>query len=61
MSEETPLQLAMRIARDPDAASDSDKLRSVADYLDVLDALAGITGTEAQDFLRDLATRLEES
>lgn len=56
---ETPAELAMRIARDPDAASDSDKLRSIADWIDVKDAESGITGTEAQDFLRGLAERLE--
>lgn len=56
---ETPAELAGRIARNPDAASDSDKLRSIADYLDVMDQKAGITGTEAQDFLRGLALRLE--
>lgn len=56
---ETPAELAARIARDPDAASDSDKLRSIADWIDVKDAQAGITGTDAQDFLRGLALRLE--
>lgn len=36
-----------------------EELRSIADWLDVTDAQAGITGTEAQDFLRGLAERLE--
>lgn len=56
---ETPAELAGRIARNPDAASDSDKLRSIADYLDVMDQKTGITGTDTQDFLRGLAERLE--
>lgn len=58
---ETPVELAARIARDPDAASDSDKLRSIADWIDWVDARLGTpaTHTDAQEFLRGLAERLE--
>jgi hypothetical protein len=59
---ETPVELAQRIAHNPDAASDSEKLRSIADWIDVQDAKNGLVGrTEAQDFLRGLAERLEEA
>lgn len=50
---------ARRIAADPDAASDSDKLRSVADRMDLEDERAGRTGSEAQTFLRRLADILD--
>lgn len=50
---------ARRIAANPDVASDSDKLRSIADRIDADDERAGDTGTEAQAFLRELADRLE--
>lgn len=53
------IDLARSVAADPDNASDSDQLRTVADFLDVDDALHGRTGTEVQDFLRGLALRLE--
>lgn len=58
---ETPAQLQQRIARDPAAASDSDKLRAVANWIDATDARMGIPSdhTDAQDFLRGLALRLE--
>jgi len=50
---------ARRIAADPDAASDSDKLRSVADRMDLDDDRSGRAGGEVQVFLRRLADRLE--
>lgn len=50
---------ARRIAADPDAASDSDKLRTIADRMDIDDERAGETGGEAQTFLRRLADRLD--
>lgn len=56
---ESPEQLIARIVRNPAAVSDSDKLRSVADFLDVDDRKHGRTGTEVQNFLRGLALRLE--
>ena len=56
---ETPAELAARVAADPDAASDSDKLRTIADWIDMHDQKEGRNGSEAQDFLRGLALRLE--
>lgn len=56
---ETPLERAVRVADNPDKATDSDKLRNVADWLDFTDPKLGYTGTQAQDFLRNLADRLE--
>lgn len=56
---ETPAERADRIAADPDAASDSDKLRNVADVIDMIDQRFGFTGTQAQEFLRGLAERLD--
>jgi len=50
---------ARRIAADPDAASDSDKLRTIADRMDLDDERVGDTGSEAQTFLRRLAARLD--
>jgi hypothetical protein len=59
MSDETPVGRAQRIADNPDAASDVDKLRSVADLLDALDAKdGGYRGHQVQDWMRDLAGRL---
>jgi hypothetical protein len=55
------IERAERVARDPAAASDSDKLRTVADYLDRVDARLGNTGDAVQRFLRDLAARLDPS
>jgi len=52
--------LAARIADDPAVASDSDKLRSTADWIDLQDRKAGRDGSEVQDWLRDLADRLEQ-
>lgn len=52
---------ARRVAADPDAASDSDKLRCIADRIDADDERAGRSGSEAQAFLRELADRLERS
>lgn len=58
---ETPLMLALRIAADPGAASDSDKLRTTADLLDFFDREKDIPPghNQMQTFLRDLADRLE--
>lgn len=56
---ELPYERAKRIAENPELASDSDKLRSVADLLELLSAQHGFTGREIEDFLRDLADRLE--
>ena len=56
---ELPYERAKRIAENPDAASDSDKLRSVADLLEVTGARLGFTGREIENFLRDLADRLD--
>jgi hypothetical protein len=58
---ETPYELARRIADDPDAASPADKLRSIADWIDMADARLGNVGTEAQDFLREFANSYQES
>lgn len=55
-----PYERAKRIAENPDAASDSDKLRSIADLLEVTGARLGYTGRELENFLRDLADRLEQ-
>lgn len=49
---------ARRIAANPEAASDSDKLRTLADRTDLEDERNGRSGSEAQDFLRELADRL---
>ena len=61
IARETPNERSERIARDPLAASDSDQLRYVADYLDLIDRKMGIPPHEhdVQDFLRGLAVRLE--
>jgi hypothetical protein len=56
-----PAVLAAVVAANPDAVSDSDKLRTIADWIDVADKRVGNTGTEAQEFLRGLAERLEGS
>ena len=56
---ELPHERAKRIAENPDAASDSDKLRSIADLLGVLSERDGVDGTELEDFLYDVANRLE--
>lgn len=51
---------AKRIAADPDAASDSEKLLHVADLLDLLQDKEGIEdGRQVQAFLRDLSRRIE--
>jgi hypothetical protein len=52
---------AAEVAASPDTTSDSTKLRAVAAFIDVDDARHGRTGSEAQDFLRDLADRLERA
>ena len=52
-------RLAQAVRDFPDEVSDSDKLRNVANWLDITDAEHGRSGTEAQDFLRDLADRIE--
>jgi len=61
VADETPTERFDRIAADPSAASDSDQLRYVADYLDLIDRKMGIPPHEhdVQDFLRGLAVRLE--
>lgn len=56
---EMQVERAVRIAADPESASDSDKLASLADWFDAYDAKQGYTGTAVQDFLRDLSKRLE--
>lgn len=62
MTEETPLQLARRVAANPTKATDSDKLRVVANFLDVLQMREEeISSIEIQEFLRDLALRLERN
>lgn len=50
---------ARRVARDPSAASDSDKLRSIADRFDLDDERSGATNHEVQEFLRRLADELD--
>ena len=57
---ELPWERAKRIAENPDAASDSDKLRSVADLLEMISEKEGYVGREIEGFLRDLADRLEQ-
>lgn len=52
---------ARHIAANPDAASASEKLRTIADRIDLDDERSGRSGTEAQDLLRRLADRLEKS
>ena len=63
IARETPNERFDRIAADPSAASDSDQLRYVADYLDLIDRKMGVPPHEhdVQDFLRGLAIRLELS
>lgn len=39
-------------------ADDADKLRHIADYLDLEDAEKGVSESDMQDFLRELADRL---
>lgn len=56
---ELPHERAKRIAENPDAASDSDKLRSIADLLGVISERDGVDGRELEDFLYDIANRLE--
>lgn len=56
---ETKAARARRIAADPDAASDADKLRAIADLMDLDDERLGRTGTEAQTFMRRLADHLD--
>lgn len=41
--------------------TDSDKLRTLAEFFDMYDRKYGKTGTEVQEWLRDLADRLESS
>ncbi len=58
---ETRTELAERIAHDPDSASDSDKLRNVANWVDAIGPRINLSPnhTQVQDFLRGLAERLE--
>ena len=52
-------RLARSVRDFPDEVSTSDKLRNVANWIDVNDAEHGRAGTDAQDFLRGLAACLE--
>ena len=57
------IETAIDVAADPAASSDGDKLRACAAHFEMdtrmLRAQGEETGTEMEDFLRDLADRLD--
>lgn len=54
------LRRATAVRSSPDAASDSEKLRYLADLFDATDIVTGAPGREVQDDLRRIAVRLDE-